>query len=302
MYVEVIPVKTALEKDADSRLARSIFVPVAFVSMLTVATVGFSAYSHYSGQSRHHAPMPTSKISQDNLESLAMRVEIEQTRLNKLGKQMISKNNPQDTDFSLSWDNVISGKTHVAQTKQAPPRLSSKTFSPRPTIDVKRSIKVVSEKILQKYRYRRMGILPKGWPLRQGRVSSKYGWRGRRMHKGLDIAANTGTPVFAVEGGIVLRSKSVRGYGKLVELKHGDMYSSRYGHNSKLLVKAGDRIYKGQVIALVGSTGRSTGPHVHFEVRQSGVAINPIKYLGAMDSFSLAESLPLTKYVKVSKR
>jgi murein DD-endopeptidase MepM/ murein hydrolase activator NlpD len=118
----------------------------------------------------------------------------------------------------------------------------------------------------------------------------------------MDIAVNSGTPVFAVEAATVIRSKYVRGYGNLVELRHSNMYSSRYGHNSKNLVKKGQRIKKGHVIALSGNTGRSTGPHVHFEVRQSGVAINPFKYLGAMKHFSLASNIPISKYVRVSSR
>jgi len=79
-------------------------------------------------------------------------------------------------------------------------------------------------------------------------------------------------------------------------------YSTRYAHNSQNLVEVGDYVYKDQMIALVGSTGRSTGPHVHFEVRQSGVAINPIKYLGAMDSFTLSENIKLSEYVRLSKK
>jgi murein DD-endopeptidase MepM/ murein hydrolase activator NlpD len=159
----------------------------------------------------------------------------------------------------------------------------------------------VPKNLLRRYRTR-VQSLPKGWPLRQGRVSSGYGPRGRRMHRGVDIAAPTGTPIFAVEAGTVKRSKYVRGYGRLVEIKHSEMYTTRYGHNSKNLVRAGDYVRKGQIIALVGSTGRSTGPHVHFEVRQTGVAINPVKYFGAMENIRLSDNISLSKYVQLSKK
>ena len=122
------------------------------------------------------------------------------------------------------------------------------------------------------------------------------------MHKGIDIASPTGTPIFAVEDGIVAKAQTMRGYGRMIEIKHGDMYSTRYGHNSRNFVKVGDYVRKGQLIGLVGSTGRSTGPHVHFEVLQASIAINPVKYLAAMDSFKLSESIKLSDYVLLSQR
>lgn len=281
--MDVILVRKSFEKSNNTQLAQSIFVPVAFVSMLTVASVGYSAYNH-SGNNAN---------TQNDLESLALRVSSEQDRLNQWGQDLIN-NESDNVNLSISWDQVISGQQIAS--RSLPDRESSKIN------DVKPSIKIISAKILQKYRHRRMGTLPNGWPLKQGRVSSKYGPRGRRKHKGMDIAANTGTPVFAVEAGTVVRSKYVRGYGNLVELKHSDMYGTRYGHNSKNTVKKGQYVEKGQVIALSGNTGRSTGPHVHFEVRQSGVAINPFKYLGAMEHFSLASNIPISEYVRVSSR
>lgn len=282
--MDVILVRKSFEKSNHTQLAQSIFVPVAFVSMLTVASVGYSAYNH-SGNNAN---------TQNDLESLALRVSSEQDRLNQWGQDLVN-NESDNINLSISWDQVISGQSQVAS-RSLPSRHSSQIR------DVKPSIKIISAKILQKYRHRRMGTLPNGWPLKQGRVSSKYGYRGRRLHKGMDIAANTGTPVFAVESGTVVRSKYVRGYGNLVELKHSDMYGTRYGHNSKNIVKKGQYVDKGDVIALSGNTGRSTGPHVHFEVRQSGVAINPFKYLGAMKHFSLASNIPISKYVRVSSR
>ncbi len=122
------------------------------------------------------------------------------------------------------------------------------------------------------------------WPVR-GRLSSPFGYRyhpvlkSRKLHNGQDIAVPTGTPVAAADGGVVLVSGWKGGYGYFVAIDHGGGISTCYGHNSRLLVKAGERITQGQTIALSGNTGLSTGPHVHFEVRINGVPVNPRPYL-----------------------
>ncbi|MBN2720403.1 MAG: peptidoglycan DD-metalloendopeptidase family protein [Proteobacteria bacterium] len=117
------------------------------------------------------------------------------------------------------------------------------------------------------------------WPLK-ARLTSKFGMRGSRMHEGIDLAAPTGTPVrAAAPGKVVYCGSGMRGYGKVVVLKHEREFSTVYAHNSALNVKRGDMVEKGQIIARVGSTGRSTGPHLHFEVRRRGVAEDPLTHL-----------------------
>ena len=119
------------------------------------------------------------------------------------------------------------------------------------------------------------------WPTK-GVFTSGYGWRWGRMHKGIDIANNTGTPVFAARDGIVSFSGWSGAYGYLVEIAHSDGESTRYAHNSRLLVKKGQVVPRGARISLMGSTGRSTGPHLHFEIRRSGgAALNPLVKLPA---------------------
>ena len=130
--------------------------------------------------------------------------------------------------------------------------------------------------------------LPTGsfrWPV-SGRITSRFGGRkspggiGSTNHKGIDIAAPYGTPVYAADGGIVTYAGWMSGYGYLVRINHNNNgYETYYGHNSSLTVSVGDRVYKGQQIARVGSTGNSTGNHCHFEVRYNGVAKNPLNYL-----------------------
>jgi hypothetical protein len=119
------------------------------------------------------------------------------------------------------------------------------------------------------------------WPMR-GRTTSHYGPRGGRQHQGLDIAAPTGTSVKTVAGGKVAYSgNGMKGYGKVVVIKHASELSTVYAHNSKLLVRMGERVKQGQVIARVGQTGWATGPHLHFEVRRRGVPEDPMDFLPA---------------------
>lgn len=125
---------------------------------------------------------------------------------------------------------------------------------------------------------------PRGWPTK-GWLTSYFGKRisplsgNRVMHEGLDIAANTGTPVYATADGVVARVSYSVSYGKAVVIDHGYGYRTLYGHNSKILVNTGDRVRRGDRIALVGNTGRSTGPHLHYELRLDGVPIDPRKTL-----------------------
>lgn len=116
------------------------------------------------------------------------------------------------------------------------------------------------------------------WPAR-GRLTSRFGWRRWRHHDGIDIAASRGAPITAALDGVVTFAGWYYSYGRTVIIDHGNGLQTRYGHAASLLVRPGQKVTKGQLIARVGSTGRSTGPHVHFEVRINGRAVNPMKYL-----------------------
>jgi murein DD-endopeptidase MepM/ murein hydrolase activator NlpD len=125
---------------------------------------------------------------------------------------------------------------------------------------------------------------PKGLPA-HGWLTSGFGMRNspftgkRKMHEGLDIAARTGTPVVATGDGIVSRAETAPGYGKLVVIDHGYGYRTFYAHNSKIHVKVGQRVKRGDKIAAVGNTGSSTGSHLHYEVRLNGLPVNPRNFL-----------------------
>ena len=126
---------------------------------------------------------------------------------------------------------------------------------------------------------------PLGNPAKGGWFSSLYGYRTdpisgkREFHLGLDLAGRAGMPVTSVASGIVTWSGPNQGYGKLIEISHGNGYVTRYAHNEENLVNVGERVEKGETIAVMGSTGRSTGTHVHFEVVKNGRHINPRNYI-----------------------
>ena len=130
-------------------------------------------------------------------------------------------------------------------------------------------------------------VQPSGRPITKGWLSSYYGMRThpisgkREMHKGIDFAGKMSGPVIAVAKGVITFSGTRYGYGKVVDINHGNGYTTRYGHNSILLVSVGDTVEKGFQIAEIGSSGRSTGPHVHFEVLKNGRQVNPMKFINA---------------------
>jgi murein DD-endopeptidase MepM/ murein hydrolase activator NlpD len=131
--------------------------------------------------------------------------------------------------------------------------------------------------------------IPSRMPVEGVRLSSDYGMRnhpvtgGRRAHKGVDLAGPVGTPILATADGTVARADWFSSYGLYVQLEHGGNLQTRYGHMSRLNVAAGQHVRKGEVIGYVGSTGRSTGPHLHYEVRINGQAVNPVPYMQAGD-------------------
>lgn len=131
--------------------------------------------------------------------------------------------------------------------------------------------------------------IPSLMPLESGLLRSSFGMRnhpvlgGRRAHKGVDLAAPSGTPIYASADGIVSKAEWFSSYGLYVSLEHGGDIQTRYGHMSRLNVYNGQKVKKGELIGYVGSTGRSTGPHLHYEVRVAGAAVNPIPYMQGGD-------------------
>jgi len=138
--------------------------------------------------------------------------------------------------------------------------------------------------------------VPSSKPVSTATYTSGYGVRSdpfrgaAAMHAGIDLAAPTGTAIYATADGVVDRAEWSGGYGNLVEIDHGKGLQTRFGHLSRILVRPGDHVTRGQVIALMGSTGRSTGSHLHYEVRIDGHAVNPVPFLQSADYVTAMEA------------
>jgi murein DD-endopeptidase MepM/ murein hydrolase activator NlpD len=138
--------------------------------------------------------------------------------------------------------------------------------------------------------------VPSVIPVEGARLTSPFGVRehpilgGRRAHKGVDLAAPRGTPVYAPADGYVKMAERFGSYGNFIELEHGGEMETRYGHLSGFNVKEGEQVHKGDVIGYVGSTGRSTGPHLHYEVRIAGQAVDPSPYMVVSETALLEQS------------
>lgn len=143
-------------------------------------------------------------------------------------------------------------------------------------------------------------LVPTEMPVTEGRIGSPFGFRidpitgQSALHTGLDFPADTGTPIVAAAGGVVIAQEYHAAYGNLVEIDHGNKLVTRYAHASRVMVQKGDIVRRGQTIAAVGTTGRSTGPHLHFEVWVAGVPQNPQKFLQAGEHFARAPMAPVT--------
>lgn len=225
-----------------------------------------------------------------HLDALTQRTALLQAQLNRidaLGAKLVSMADLEDGEFDFGSPPGIGGPDLSAGSSNAVAEsledsLEQLSLS---SSDREKQLQVLDHLLLSNTLHEK--ILPQGRPVKQGWVSSGYGIRTNpfsgqiEFHKGIDFAAKSGDKVIAVADGIVTSSAYQSGYGNLIEIDHGDGYSTRYGHNNKILVHPGEVVTRGEAIALMGSTGRSTGPHVHFEVMQNGKQINPDEFIRA---------------------
>jgi murein DD-endopeptidase MepM/ murein hydrolase activator NlpD len=226
---------------------------------------------------------------QQRIDTLTMRVgqlQGRMLRLDALGQHFIDSGLVADSEFNFDQPAAVGGpvSSGLADDSFSTGELSAMIMQmERQLEDRARQFrildKLVSRQQLEDQQY------VEGRPVTWGWVSSKYGYRsdpfnGRRAwHAGIDVAGRDGGDVISVAGGVVSFAGDRHGYGNLVEINHGDGLVTRYGHAKSLAVKVGDVVEKGQLIAQMGSTGRSTGPHVHFEVIRNGRTEDPEKYM-----------------------
>lgn len=230
----------------------------------------------------------TRASAQAGLDALTLRVGQMQARLlrlDALGAQLVTQSELDATEFDFSNPPPVGGPQSGAAASSASVTDFLALLDELDSTAGDREAKLsVLERLIMK-RNVRQRITPSGQVAEHGLLSSKFGKRidpftGKwEQHKGIDIAGKEGSDIMALGDGVVIWAGPRQGYGNLVEIDHGRGYITRYGHNKQLLVKVGDTVRKGQTIGLMGSTGRSTGPHVHIEVVQNDKQVDPAKFL-----------------------
>lgn len=226
----------------------------------------------------------------DNTHAIARRLaqlQAQMIRLDAAGQRLTEIADLDNGEFDFSSPPPIGGpETEAAgDALNIAPMLAQIDAARRQLDDRERQMRVLEDLLLASRLQKE--VRPSGWPIAAGWISSVFGARtdpftGRRTyHQGIDFAGKEGSDVLSAASGVVVYSGPRFGYGNLVEINHGNGYVTRYGHNKALYVKVGERVRKGQAIAALGSTGRSTGPHVHFEVLLNGRVVNPSQYIRA---------------------
>ncbi len=224
---------------------------------------------------------------EDEMDALALRLgslQAHMLRLDAVGERLVKKGKLDPSEFDFNREPPVGGVDG-----EPPRQLQSIDFSKelerldRTLKDREHKLQLLEDLLMQRELDEQVRI--SGQPVKKGWISSVYGYRtdpftGRkRFHRGIDFAGKKGDEVLAVAAGVVIFSGWENGYGNVVEIRHPDGYITHYAHNSENLVNVGDRVEKGEPIALMGSTGRSSGPHVHFEVRRNGKIINPARFI-----------------------
>ncbi len=287
-------------------------VLAALVLMLLLsALVGAAAYKinsllygQVSGASAEDVRVQERQLAQQRMEienakrnaelhlnALAQRLgtmQAQMLRLNALGQRLTHMAGLDKKEFNFSEDPARGGPVNeTLLANAAVPDFLKSLEQLSGQIEKKTSHLSVLEDVMLE-REQRAASSPTGWPVQGGWVSSAFGMRAdpftgqTSYHDGVDIASSMGAPIKALSRGVVTYSgqkQGREGYGLVVEINHGNGFATRYAHLRQVLVKVGERVEKGQAVALVGTSGRSTGPHLHFEVLRDGRTVNPRPFL-----------------------
>lgn len=225
--------------------------------------------------------------AEENLNALSVRLgqlNAHVIRLDALGDRLTRMAGLEQGEFNFESAPPQGGPDVGADVDDSVPDVLAGLDSLTAQIDNRMQQLTVLENLLMN-RNLQDQVMPAGRPITKGWLSSHFGVRTdpftgqRRRHYGIDFAGAEGAEVITVGAGVVTYSGRRYGYGNMVEINHGNGYVTRYAHNKENLVQVGDVVKKGQVVAFMGSTGRSTGPHVHFEVLQNGKVVNPLQYI-----------------------
>jgi murein DD-endopeptidase MepM/ murein hydrolase activator NlpD len=226
---------------------------------------------------------------QDRVDAMAIRlgaINANILRLNALGKRLTDMANIDHREFNFDAEPATGGPENDGEGVGAQiPDLTQMFNEVEQRVELRDAQLGALENVILARKLNEE-IHPEGRPVHQGFISSSFGQRmdpftgEEAVHKGVDFAGSRGDEVVAVAAGVVTWAGERAGYGKLVEISHGGGFTTRYAHNEKSLVNVGDTVTRGEPIALMGSTGRSTGPHVHFEVLRNGRQVDPVTFIG----------------------
>jgi murein DD-endopeptidase MepM/ murein hydrolase activator NlpD len=227
--------------------------------------------------------------AQEQMDALAQRMgelNANSIRLDALGRRLTGMADLDKGEFDFDTPPAVGGPHEplmMAASGQSTDLFTNINSMDRKLHDQEQQLIVLERLLLNRKLHER--VYPQGRPVRAGYISSYFGRRSdpftgkTATHRGIDFAGKQGADVLAVAGGVVTYSGPRYGYGNMVEINHGNGYVTRYAHNDKNLVAPGDHIQPGQIIALMGSTGRATGPNLHFEVWHRGRPVNPVKHI-----------------------
>jgi murein DD-endopeptidase MepM/ murein hydrolase activator NlpD len=227
--------------------------------------------------------------NEDTLDALAIRIaqmNARMIRLDAVGRRLTEMADIDDAEFNFDSEPAMGGPEEpmAAGSNVAVPEVVEAMTALGYQLDNREAQLNVLESVLANQNLKER-VYPQGRPVKSGWLSSYFGKRtdpftGKPAnHTGIDFAGKHGAEIVAVADGVVTWSGDRYGYGILVEINHGNGYATRYAHNSENLVAVGDEVKKGQVVALMGETGRATGPNLHFEVLQNGRRVNPVKFI-----------------------
>ncbi|MFP6806858.1 MAG: M23 family metallopeptidase [Pseudomonadales bacterium] len=285
--------------------ASGLLIGLTFAGLLGIpAVVGYFSYLHGVGEAGLTGEMVSKwrqvlknqsrdiehaqRDARENLEASALRLAKLQARivrLDALGERLTSIAKLEEGEFDFSRAPGLGGPESLSEgATYSPPDYLQVLNRLAEEIDNREQQLGVLETLLVNRKLQN-DIFLTGRPIKKGWMSSRFGRRNdpitgkRAWHNGVDFAGSEGDDIVTVAAGVVVYAGPRSGYGKMIEINHGGGFASRYGHHKDLIVKVGDVVKKGQVIGLMGNSGRSTGPHVHFEVFKNGRAVDPATYI-----------------------
>lgn len=279
--------------------SRSLFLGGKQLALLTILLFGLFVTAGFGVQyaMAHVAPLGTvvqpgaqnrQAYERSSLDALAVKLGEMQARvqrLDALGGRLVKLTGMKSADFQFDQPPAQGGPLLTLSGQPMTEASLTQQLDKLTHVLEDRSDKLMALQTLLLQNQLSKGLLPSTSPLEEGVYTSNFGWRvdpftgQSAMHEGVDFMAEPGTAIHASAGGVVVFSDTHPQYGNMVEVDHGNDIVTRYAHASKLLVKVGQVVRRGDKIAEVGSTGRSTGNHLHFEVRYKGNAQNPARFL-----------------------